>query len=188
MSCPNVYPAPRGEIPQPYLSSGSDHRRSHIGPSWGTFDGHLPNTRKSSQHPHRVLNIRWHETVTGGGQLFERLCQPPTSSYIAVERHDMFQSTGVASMKTQVDRSGARTQTQCMPEPNTGSNLRPNSVKQGTLWITAAAVDNVLGACDGRAHLLHPVESTDVIQRLDGRRQSTVEAKYLVQNTIHDMM
>lgn len=37
MSCPNVYPAPLGEIPQPYRSSGSDHRRSHIGPSWGTL-------------------------------------------------------------------------------------------------------------------------------------------------------
>ena len=32
MSWPNVYPAPRGEIPQPPLSSGSDHSRSHIGP------------------------------------------------------------------------------------------------------------------------------------------------------------
>ncbi|BAS86936.1 Os03g0805350 [Oryza sativa Japonica Group] len=27
---------PRGEIPQPHRSSGSDHRRSHMGPSWGT--------------------------------------------------------------------------------------------------------------------------------------------------------
>jgi hypothetical protein len=35
-TCPKVYPAPRGEIPQPHRSSGSDHRRSHIGPSWGT--------------------------------------------------------------------------------------------------------------------------------------------------------
>jgi hypothetical protein len=33
---PKVYPAPRGDMPQPHLSSGSDHRRSHIGPSWGT--------------------------------------------------------------------------------------------------------------------------------------------------------
>lgn len=33
---PKVYPAPRGETPQPHLSSGSDHNRSHIGPSWGT--------------------------------------------------------------------------------------------------------------------------------------------------------
>eukprot|EP00962_Isochrysis_galbana_P055385 scaffold27150_cov147-Isochrysis_galbana.AAC.3 len=32
---PNVCPAPRGEIPQPHRSSGSDHSRSHIGPSWG---------------------------------------------------------------------------------------------------------------------------------------------------------
>uniref|UniRef100_A0A0E9XK82 Uncharacterized protein n=1 Tax=Anguilla anguilla TaxID=7936 RepID=A0A0E9XK82_ANGAN len=36
MSCPKVYPAPRGEIPQPPRSSGSDHRRSHMGPSCGT--------------------------------------------------------------------------------------------------------------------------------------------------------
>jgi len=36
ISCPNVYPAPRGEIPQPPRSSGSDHKRSHIGPSCGT--------------------------------------------------------------------------------------------------------------------------------------------------------
>jgi hypothetical protein len=36
MSLPKVYPAPRGEIPQPFLSSGSDQRRSHMGPSWGT--------------------------------------------------------------------------------------------------------------------------------------------------------
>ena len=33
---PKVYPAPRGDMPQPHRSSGSDHRRSHIGPSWGT--------------------------------------------------------------------------------------------------------------------------------------------------------
>jgi len=33
---PKVYPAPRGEIPQPHLSSGSDHNKSHMGPSWGT--------------------------------------------------------------------------------------------------------------------------------------------------------
>lgn len=33
---PKVYPAPLGEIPQPQRSSGSDHRRSHMGPSWGT--------------------------------------------------------------------------------------------------------------------------------------------------------
>ena len=36
MSYPNVYPAPLGEIPQPPLSSGSDHNKSHIGPSCGT--------------------------------------------------------------------------------------------------------------------------------------------------------
>lgn len=30
---PKVYPAPRGEIPQPHLSSGSDHNKSHMGPS-----------------------------------------------------------------------------------------------------------------------------------------------------------
>lgn len=35
ISEPNVNPAPLGEIPQPFLSSGSDHKRSHIGPSWG---------------------------------------------------------------------------------------------------------------------------------------------------------
>lgn len=29
-------PAPRGEMPQPQRSSGSDHSRSHIGPSCGT--------------------------------------------------------------------------------------------------------------------------------------------------------
>ena len=33
---PNVYPAPRGEMPQPHRSSGSDHNKSHIGPSCGT--------------------------------------------------------------------------------------------------------------------------------------------------------
>ena len=33
-SSPNVYPAPRDEVPQPLRSSGSDHRRSAIGPSW----------------------------------------------------------------------------------------------------------------------------------------------------------
>lgn len=30
---PKVYPAPRGDIPQPHLSSGSDHSRSHMAPS-----------------------------------------------------------------------------------------------------------------------------------------------------------
>lgn len=35
-TCPKVYPAPRGDIPQPQRSSGSDHKRSHIGPSCGT--------------------------------------------------------------------------------------------------------------------------------------------------------
>lgn len=33
---PKVYPAPRGEMPQPQRSSGSDHNRSHMGPSCGT--------------------------------------------------------------------------------------------------------------------------------------------------------
>lgn len=33
---PKVYPAPRGDIPQPQRSSGSDHKRSHMAPSWGT--------------------------------------------------------------------------------------------------------------------------------------------------------
>jgi len=33
---PKVYPAPLGEMPQPHRSSGSDHNRSHMGPSWGT--------------------------------------------------------------------------------------------------------------------------------------------------------
>lgn len=33
---PKVYPAPLGDIPQPQRSSGSDHKRSHMGPSWGT--------------------------------------------------------------------------------------------------------------------------------------------------------
>lgn len=37
LTCPKVYPAPLGEIPQPHRSSGSDHTRSHIGPSWGTW-------------------------------------------------------------------------------------------------------------------------------------------------------
>jgi len=36
MSYPKVYPAPLGDIPQPPLSSGSDHNKSHMGPSWGT--------------------------------------------------------------------------------------------------------------------------------------------------------
>ena len=37
MSWPKVYPAPRGFIPHPALSSGSDHSKSHIGPSCGTY-------------------------------------------------------------------------------------------------------------------------------------------------------
>lgn len=36
MSWPKVYPAPRGEMPQPWRSSGSLHSRSHMGPSCGT--------------------------------------------------------------------------------------------------------------------------------------------------------
>lgn len=36
MFFPNVNPAPRGLRPQPVISSGSLHNRSHIGPSWGT--------------------------------------------------------------------------------------------------------------------------------------------------------
>ncbi len=36
MSWPKVYPAPLGFMPQPDLSSGSDHKRSHMGPSCGT--------------------------------------------------------------------------------------------------------------------------------------------------------
>ena len=39
MSCPNVYPAPRGEIPQPPRSSGSDQSRSHMGPWQGQRQG-----------------------------------------------------------------------------------------------------------------------------------------------------
>jgi len=36
-SFPNKYPAPLGDIPQDgALLSGSDHNKSHIGPSWGT--------------------------------------------------------------------------------------------------------------------------------------------------------
>src|ERR1700743_1554316 len=36
MSAPNRNPAPRGDKPQPSISSGSDQRRSHIAPSCGT--------------------------------------------------------------------------------------------------------------------------------------------------------
>ena len=37
MSGPKVHPAPRGDGPQPFLdSSGSDHSKSHIVPSWAT--------------------------------------------------------------------------------------------------------------------------------------------------------
>src|SRR5277367_3908009 len=36
MSAPKRKPAPRGERPQPSISSGSDHSRSHMAPSWGT--------------------------------------------------------------------------------------------------------------------------------------------------------
>jgi len=37
ISFPNKYPAPLGEIPHPLvILSGSDHKRSQIGPSWGT--------------------------------------------------------------------------------------------------------------------------------------------------------
>ncbi|KAL1847677.1 hypothetical protein VTK73DRAFT_10296 [Phialemonium thermophilum] len=36
MSPPKRKPAPRGERPQPSISSGSDHRRSHMAPSCGT--------------------------------------------------------------------------------------------------------------------------------------------------------
>lgn len=36
MSWPKVQPAPRGFMPHPARSSGSDQTRSHIGPSWGT--------------------------------------------------------------------------------------------------------------------------------------------------------
>ena len=36
MSYPKAYPAPLGEISNPILSSGSDHNKSHIGPSFGT--------------------------------------------------------------------------------------------------------------------------------------------------------
>lgn len=33
MSCPKVNPAPLGDMPQPQRSSGSDHSKSHMGPS-----------------------------------------------------------------------------------------------------------------------------------------------------------
>src|SRR5271163_1914017 len=36
ISAPNRKPAPRGDRPHPSISSGSDQRRSHIAPSWGT--------------------------------------------------------------------------------------------------------------------------------------------------------
>ena len=36
ISCPKVYPAPLGLIPQPHRSSGSLHSKSHMGPSCGT--------------------------------------------------------------------------------------------------------------------------------------------------------
>ena len=36
MSPPKRYPAPLGLILQPLMSSGSDHMRSHMAPSWGT--------------------------------------------------------------------------------------------------------------------------------------------------------
>jgi len=32
---PNKYPAPLGLKAHPSISSGSDHIKSHIGPSWG---------------------------------------------------------------------------------------------------------------------------------------------------------
>lgn len=51
MSCPNVYPAPRGDIPQPHLSSGSDHNRSHIGPSCGTYHKKTSISFNCDSHP-----------------------------------------------------------------------------------------------------------------------------------------
>src|SRR3569833_1768810 len=36
ISAPNKKPAPRGDRPQPSISSGSDHSRSHMAPSCGT--------------------------------------------------------------------------------------------------------------------------------------------------------
>lgn len=35
MSFPNKNPAPLGLYPQPVISSGSDHNKSQISPSWG---------------------------------------------------------------------------------------------------------------------------------------------------------
>ena len=48
MSWPNVYPAPRGDIPQPARSSGSDQRRSHIGPYSGKYSKIITRYYKSS--------------------------------------------------------------------------------------------------------------------------------------------
>ena len=62
ISCPNVYPAPRGEIPQPPRSSGSDQSRSHMGP-WnqrgtgedGNLTPHNTVTKHSTQQTLPVL-------------------------------------------------------------------------------------------------------------------------------------
>ena len=61
MSWPNVYPAPRGEMPHPPLSSGSDHSRSHMGP-W------ITRTKRSDilvwiHHCFKSVNTSWHSML-----------------------------------------------------------------------------------------------------------------------------
>lgn len=85
ISCPNVYPAPRGLIPQPHLSSGSDHNKSHMGPSCGTswilsidliwssvsIDGDNPPCRQKilpSAHPSKRAKHPTHLVIDQSGK------------------------------------------------------------------------------------------------------------------------
>ena len=63
ISFPKRYPAPRGDMPQPeVMESGSDHRRSHMGPSWGT-SWILSNCRILSRVSREGERPPWRENI-----------------------------------------------------------------------------------------------------------------------------
>ena len=60
-SSPNKYPAPRGDKPQPSISSGSDHIKSHMGPSCGTSAQQCNSSNPTEAH----VNNKEAEGTTG---------------------------------------------------------------------------------------------------------------------------
>ena len=69
MSWPKVYPAPRGEMPHPPLSSGSDHSKSHMGPwhrerTWSKFQPNFHVQQMQCKSPNKTQWEKWKKPIS----------------------------------------------------------------------------------------------------------------------------